>query len=73
MGHTGATNRLNQRFLNNAILYIQGQLACALLWSAPTNTMGQTRDITDLFGLYPAALFGDRCRAMMDALGDRTH
>ena len=73
VGHAGAADGLHQRFLNDALLHVQGQLAGALLGRAPADAVGQAGDVRDLLRLYPLALFGDRRGAMVGALGDADH
>ena len=57
MSHAGAADGLNQSFLDDAFLNVQGELAAALLRSTPAYTMSQAADILNLLGLYPLALF----------------
>ncbi len=73
MGHAGAADGLYQRFLNDAVFHIQGQLAGALLGCAPADAMGKAGDIADLLGLHPLALFGNGSRAVISALGYGAH
>ena len=73
VGHAGAAQGLNQSFFNDAFLHVQGQLAAALLRSAPADTVGETADIGDLLGLNPLALFGNGSGAMVSALTDGAH
>ena len=71
MGHAGAADGLHQGFLNDAVLHVQGQLAGALLGSAPADAMGKAGDVGDLLGLDPLALLGDGGGAVISALWRR--
>ena len=73
MGHTGTSDGLNESFLDDAFLDVQGQLTGALLRSTPADTVGQTADVLDFHCLRPLALLRDRSRTMVCALSDRTH
>ena len=73
MGHAGAADGLHQSLLDDAVLHVQRQLAGALLRGAPADTVGEAGDISDLLGLYPLALLGNGSRAVISALGHRTH
>ena len=73
MGHAGAAQGFHQRFLNDAVLDVEGQLAGALLGCAPAHTMGKAGDVADFLGLHPLALFGDGSGTMICALGDGAH
>ena len=73
VGHAGAADGLNQGLFDDAVLDVQGQLAGALLGCAPAHAVGEAGNILDLLGLNPFALFGDGSRAVICALGDRTH
>ena len=73
VGHAGTADGLYQRFFNDAVLHVQGQLAGTLLGRAPANTVGQTADVLDLLGLNPFALLRDGGGAVIRALGHRAH
>ena len=73
MGHAGAADGLNECFLNDAVLDIQGQLTCALFRCTPADAMGQAADILDFHCLGPLSLLRDRSRTMVCALSYRTH
>ena len=73
MGHTGAADGLHQCLLDDAIFDVQGQLAGALLRGAPADTVGKAGDIGDFLGLHPPPLLRDGSRAVVSALGHRTH
>ena len=73
VGHAGAADGLHQRLLDDALLHVQGQLAGALLRSAPADAVGQTADVLDLLGLNPLAFFRDGGRSVIRALGHRAH
>ena len=73
VGHAGAAQSFHQSLLHNALLHVQGQLAGALLGSAPADTVRQAGNILDLIGLDPFSLFGNRGGAMMRALLHRAH
>ncbi len=73
MCHPAAANRLNERFLDNAVFDVQRQLACALLWSAPAHAVGQARDVGYFFNLGPTAFLWDRRRAVIRPFGNYTH
>ena len=64
---------LHQGLLDDAFLHGQGELAGALLGSAPAHAVGQAGDVRDLVGLDPLALFRDGSRAVMGALLHRAH
>ena len=68
-----AADGLHQRLLDDTVLHIKAQLAGTLLRSAPTNTMGVTRNVFNLLCLNPFALLGNGCRTMVGALADATH
>ena len=73
MGHAGAADGLHQRFLDDAVLHVQRQLAGALLRGAPAHTVGKTGDVGDLLGLHPLALLRNGRRSVISALGHGTH
>ena len=73
MGHAGAADGLHQCFLDDAVLDVECQLAGALLRSTPADAVGKTADILDFLRLHPLALFGDRRRTVVCALGNGTH
>jgi hypothetical protein len=73
VGHTGAAQSLDQSFFDDAFLNVQGQLAAALLRSAPADTVGETADIGDLLCLHPLAFFGNGSGAMVCALTNGAH
>jgi hypothetical protein len=73
VGHTGAAQGLDQSFFDDAFLNVQGQLAAALLRSAPADTVGETADIGDLLCLHPLAFFRNGSGAMVCALTDGAH
>jgi len=73
VGHARAADGLNERFLNDALLDVERQLAGALLGRAPANAVGKAGDIGDLLGLHPLALFGNRGRTVICALCDGAH
>ena len=62
VGHAGAAEGLHQRFLDDAVLDVQGQLAGALLRRAPADAVGKAADVLDFLRLHPLALFGDRAQ-----------
>ena len=73
VGHTGAADGLHQSLLNNAVLYVQRQLAGTLLGSAPTHTVGQAGNILGLRDCGPGTLLRDGGGAVIAALLDATH
>ncbi len=73
MRHSGAADGLNQRFLDDALLYVQRQLAGPLLGSAPAHSVGQARHVGYFFDLGPTAFLWNRCRAMIGPLGNYAH
>jgi hypothetical protein len=72
-GHAGAADGLHQRFLDDAVLHVQRQLAGTLLRGAPAHTVGKTGDVGDLLGLHPLALLRNGRRSVISALGHGTH
>ena len=73
MGHTGAADGLHRSLLNDTLLNVQGQLAGALLGSAPADTVGKAADVLDLLSLDPLSLFGNGRGAMVGALSHGAH
>ena len=73
VGHTRATDGLNQCFLDDTVLHVEAQFAGTLLRSAPTDTVGVTRNVLNLLCLNPFALLGNGCRSMIGALADAAH
>ncbi len=73
VGHAGAAQSLHQGLLDDAVLDVQGQLAGALLGSAPADTVGEAADVLDLLGLDPLTLLGDGGGAVICALGNGAH
>ncbi|OQB51920.1 MAG: hypothetical protein BWX99_02668 [Deltaproteobacteria bacterium ADurb.Bin151] len=70
MGHAGASECFDQRFLNDAIFHVKRQFAGTLLRRTPPDTVGKTADIFNLLHLRPPALLRDGGRAVFGALGD---
>ena len=62
-----------ESFFDNAVLYVECQLAGALLRSAPADTMCQTADVLNLFCLNPLAFFWNGGRTMVGTFGHATH
>ena len=73
MRHAGAADGLDESFLDDAVLHVEGELAGALLRRAPAHTVRQTRYVLDLLGYNPLALFGDRCGFVICTLLNATH
>ena len=73
VGHAGAAQGLHQGLLDDALLDVQGQLAGALLGSAPAHAVSEAGDILDLLGLDPFPFLGDGSGTMVSALGNRAH
>ena len=73
MGHAGAANGLNESFLDDAVLDIQGQLAGTLLRCAPAYTMGEAADVLHVLGLDPLALLRNRSGAVVHFLCHTCH
>ena len=73
VSHTRAADGLNERLLDNAALYVEGQLAGTLLGCAPADTVCEAVDVGDLLSLYPLCFFGDRRSAVCNALCYGTH
>ena len=73
MRHARAADGLYQRLFNDALLYVQRQLAGALLRRAPAHAMRQAADVSDLIRLYPLPLLGDGRRAVVRPFRERTH
>ena len=73
VGHARAAERLDQRFLDDAVFDVEGQLAGSLLRGAPAHTVRQARDVFDLFGTYPFPLFGNRGRRVVGTLLHAAH
>jgi hypothetical protein len=73
VGHTGATDGLNECLLNYALLNVKGKLTCTLLRSAPADTVGKTGNIADLSCLDPLTLFGNGSGAVVRTLGNVSH
>jgi hypothetical protein len=73
VSHTGATDSLNKCLLDNAVLNVEGKLACALLRCAPTNTVSETGDVTDLLCLNPKSLLGNGSGTVVRTLGNYAH
>ena len=71
--HTCATDGLYESLLDDTVLHVQAQLAGTLLRCTPTNTMGVTRNVLNLFCLNPFALLGNGCRTMVGAFANATH
>ena len=77
VGHTGAAYGFNQRFLNNAVFYVERKFARALLGSAPAHAVGKTFDILDFLCLNPLSFFGNGGGTVFEpaghALGNTNH
>ncbi len=73
VGHTRAADRFNKRLLDDAVLHVQGQLACALLGCTPAHTVGVCGNIGDLFCLYPLTFFGNGGGAVIAAFFYHAH
>ena len=73
MGHAGAADRLHQRFLDDAVLDVQRELAGSLLGSAPAHAVGQTGNVGHFLDLRPSAFLRNRRRAVIRPLGDHAH
>ena len=73
VGHAGAAQGLHQSLFDDAVLDVQGQLAGALLGSAPAHAVGKAADVADFLGLDPLALLGNGSRTVICALGNGTH
>ena len=73
MSHAGAADSLDQSFLDDAVLHVQGQLAGALLGSAPADAVRETGNVLDFLCLDPLGFLGDRGCAVLRTLGYRAH
>ena len=73
MGHAGAAQGLDQRLLNDTVLDVEGELAGALLGSAPAHAVGEAGDVLNFLGLDPLALLGEGGGTVVRALGDGAH
>ena len=73
VGHARAADGLDQGFLDDAVLHVQGQLAGALLRRAPAHAVGEAGDVLDLLGLHPAAFFGNGRRTVIRSLRHTRH
>ena len=73
VSHTRATDGLHQCLFDDTVLYIQTEFARTLLWSAPTNTVSHTRDVSDLFGFHPLTLFWDWSWTMVRSFSYLAH
>ena len=62
-----------QSYWHDAVFHVQAQLARALLRRAPAHAVRQSRNILDLFGAHPFALFGDRGGGMVGSLFHAAH
>ena len=51
MRHAGAADGLDESFLDDAVLHVEGELAGALLRRAPTDTMRKAGNVADLLRL----------------------
>ena len=69
VGHAGAADGLDQGFLDDALLDVQGQLAGALLGRAPAHAVGEAGDVLDLLGLHPPPFLGDGRGTVVGSLG----
>jgi hypothetical protein len=73
VSHTGAANGLNQSFLDDTVLNVQGQFARTLLGSTPAHTVGIAGNVTNLSCLYPHAFLRQRSGTVVRAILDYTH
>ena len=73
MCHAGAADRLDESFLNDALLDIEGELAGTLLRCAPANTVRISGNIFHFPGLDPLRFFRNGSRAVMYALMNDAH
>ncbi len=71
--HAGAADRLHQRFLNDAVLDVERELARALLRRAPADAVRQAGNILNLACLHPTAFFRNRSRTVIAALCNAGH
>ena len=71
--HARAAQRLDQAFLDDAVLHVQRQLAGALLGCAPAHTVGQAGDVYDFFRFHPFAFFRDGSRSVVGTFLYNTH
>ena len=68
MCHSGASDCLYESLLDDTVLNVEGQLAAALLRSAPADTVCITGNIADLLSAYPLCFFRNRCSAVIAGL-----
>ena len=73
MCHAGTADSFDQGFLDDAVFYIEGEFASALLRGAPANAMGEPADISYLSGLSPCTFLWDRGRTMICPLSHAAH
>ena len=66
--HTGTADGLNECFLDDTVLNVEGELARALLRCTPAHTVGVCGNVGDLFCLNPLALFGNGSRTVITTL-----
>ena len=71
--HAGAADRLDEGFLDDAVLDVERELASALLRCAPANTMREAADILDVLGFDPFAFLRDWSSAVMNFLRYTCH
>ena len=71
--HAGASEGLYESLLDDTVLDVEGELAAALLRSAPADTVGKTGDVLDFFCMHPFALLGDGSIGVVGAFSNAAH
>ena len=73
VGHTRATEGLDEGFLDDAVLDIEGQFAASLLRGAPADTVGKAGDVLDFFCMHPLSFLRNRGVGVVGAFCNAAH
>ena len=68
-----AADCLNESFFDDAVLNVESKLTCSLLWCTPTDSMGQTGNVLDLFCIDPLSFLWNWSAAVLSTALDCTH
>ena len=71
VGHARAADRLDEGFLDHAVLDVQRELAGSLLRRTPAHAVRVAADVLYLLCLHPLPLFGNRRRTVVAPLHER--